>query len=158
MARAGGDPRLSSTVPTFREAAIEAWKIQTANARASGIEVGWQVALALFDGHDPEVLMVTALTPDAKVMSIDRFRLPTPNSTDAGTIAAQERRLLQTLLNTREKVAASGGKAKVMQTEGDGHELMELAALDRRVAEVRERIVWFDTAAMGNALPRAEYW
>ena len=125
---------------------------------ASGIEVGWQVALALFDGHDPEVMMVTALTPDAKVMSIDRFRLPTPTSTDASTIAAQERRLLQTLLNTREKVAASGGKAKVMQTEGEGHELMELAALDRRVAEIRARIVWFDSAAVGNSLPRAEYW
>ena len=152
---------------------------------ASGINVGWQLALGLFDGHDPEVLMVTALTPGlrargpvlgrrkargnekstlaasldgAKVMSVDRYRLPTPNSTDAGTIAAQERRLLQTLLNTREKVAASSGQAKVMQTEGEGHELMELAALDRRVAEVRARIVWFDTAAAGNALPRAEYW
>ena len=102
--------------------------------------------------------MITSMTPDAKVMSIDRFRLPTPTSTDASTIASQERRLLQTLLNTREKVAASGGKAKVMQTEGEGHELMELAALDRRVAEVRARITWFDTAAMGNALPRAEYW
>ena len=125
---------------------------------ASGIEVGWQVALALFDGHDPEVMMVTALAPDAKVMSIDRFRLPTPTSTDASTIASQERRLLQTLLNSRERVAASGGQAKVMGTEGEGHELMELAALDRRVAEIRARIVWFDTAAAGNALPRAEYW
>ena len=125
---------------------------------ASGIEVGWQLALGLFDGHDPEVLMVTALAGDAKVMSVDRYRLPTPNSTDAGTIAAQERRLLQTLLNTREKVAASGGQAKVMHTEGEGHELMELAALDRRVAEVRARIVWFDTAAVGNTLPRAEHW
>ena len=125
---------------------------------ASGIEVGWQVALALFDGHDPEVLMVTALTPDAKVQSLDRYRLPTPNNTDASTIASQERRLLQTLLNVREKVAASGGKAKVMQTEGEGHELMELAALDRRVAEIRARIVWFDSAAVGNSLPRAEFW
>ena len=125
---------------------------------AAGIEVGWQTTLSLFDGHDPEVMMITSMTPDAKVMSIDRFRLPTPNSTDASTIASQERRLLQTLLNSREKVAASGGKAKVMQTEGEGHELMELAALDRRVAEVRARIVWFDTAAAGNALPRAEFW
>ena len=45
-----------------------------------------------------------------------------------------------------------------MQTEGEGHELMELAALDRRVAEIRARIVWFDSAAVGNSLPRAEYW
>ena len=125
---------------------------------ASGIDVGWQLALGLFDGHDPEVMMIMSMTPDAKVMSVDRYRLPTPTSTDASTIASQERRLLQTLLNTREKVAASGGKAKVMQTEGEGRELMELAALDRRVAEVRARIVWFDTAAVGNALPRAEFW
>ena len=138
--------------------AVNAKPVPDIELTASGIDVGWQLALGLFDGHDPEVLMVTALTPDAKVMSIDRFRLPTPTSTDAGTIAAQERRLLQTLLNTREKVAASGGQAKVMQTEGEGHELMELAALDRRVAEVRARIVWFDTAAVGNSLPRAEFW
>ena len=138
--------------------AVNAKPVPDIEVTASGIDVGWQLALGLFDGHDPEVMMVTALTPDAKVMSIDRFRLPTPTSTDASTIAAQERRLLQTLLNTREKVAASGGKAKVMQTEGEGHELMELAALDRRVAEVRARIVWFDTAAAGNALPRAEFW
>ena len=137
---------------------VAAKPVPNIEVTADGIEVGWQSALALFDGHDPEVLMVTALAGDAKVMSIDRFRLPTPNSTDAGTIAAQERRLLQTLLNSREKVAASGGKAKVMGTEGEGRELMELAALDRRVAEVRARITWFDTAAMGNALPRAEYW
>ena len=125
---------------------------------AAGIDVEWQISLALFDGHDPEVMMLTAMAGDAKVMSIDRYRLPTPNNTDASTIAAQERRLLQTLLNTREKVAAAGGKAKVMQTEGEGFEYMELAALDRRVAEVRARIVWFDTEAAGNALPRAEFW
>ena len=87
---------------------------------ASGIDVGWQLALGLFDGHDPEVLMVTALTPDAKVMSIDRFRLPTPTSTDAGTIAAQERRLLQTLLNTREKVAASGARRRSCRPRAKG--------------------------------------
>ena len=40
--------------------------------------------------------------------------------------------------------------------EGDG-EMMDLAALDRRVAEVRARIVWYETAAGGNALRRAEY-
>ena len=126
---------------------------------AAGLTVGWQGALEIFDGHDPEVLMVTALDAGGKVIAIDRFRLPTPNNTDAGTIAAQERRLLQTLLNTREKVAASGGKAKVdAGGEVGGHELMDLAALDRRVAEVRARIVWFDTAAGGNSLPRAEHW
>ena len=125
---------------------------------AAGIVVGWQSALAIFDGHDPEVLMVTAADGAGKVIAIDRFRLPAPNSTDAGTIAAQERRLLQTLLNSRERVAAAGGKAKVDSGEGTGHELMDLAALDRRVAEVRARIVWFDTAAGGNALPRAEHW
>ena len=60
--------------------------------------------------------------------------------------------------HTREKVAAAGGKVRVDSGDGIGHELMELAALDRRVAEVRARIVWFDTAAGGNALPRAEHW
>ena len=139
--------------------AVNAKPVPDIALAADGITVGWQGAMSIFDGHDPEVLMVTALDAGGKVIAIDRFRLPTPNNTDAATIAGQERRLLQTLLNTREKVAASGGKAKV-DSGGDvgGFELMELAALDRRVAEVRARIVWFDTAAGGNALPRAEYW
>ena len=130
----------------------------TFDVGAAGVVVDWQSALVLFGGYDPDVLMVTAMTADAKVMSIDRYRLPSPNSTDAATIAAQERRLLQTLLNSREKVAASGGKAKVTASESDGYELMELAALDRRVAEVRARIRWFELAAAGNAMPRAEHW
>ena len=61
-------------------------------------------------------------------------------------------------MREKREMSCDFNQAKVMQTEGDGHELMELAALDRRVAEVRARIVWFDTAAAGNALPRAEFW
>ena len=41
IARAGGDPRQSSTVPTFREAAISTWKIQTANARNPKHRAQW---------------------------------------------------------------------------------------------------------------------
>ena len=125
---------------------------------AAGVTVQWQDALALFDGYDPEVLMVSALDGNGRVACIDRFVLPSPNSSDAATIAAQERRLLQTLLNSRERVAGAGGMVRVDGGEGIGHELMDLAALDRRVAEVRARIVWYETAAGGNALPRAEYW
>ena len=46
--------------------AVAAKPVPNIEVTASGIEVGWQVALALFDGHDPEVMMVTALTPDAR--------------------------------------------------------------------------------------------
>ena len=125
---------------------------------AAGVTVEWQDALALFDGHDPEVLMVSALDGNGRVACVDRFALPSPNSSDAATIAAQERRLLQTLLNSRERVAGAGGVVRADGGEGIGHELIDLAALDRRVAEVRARIVWYETAAGGNALPRAEYW
>ena len=95
---------------------------------AGGIELDWQGAFSLFDGHDPEVLMVSALNGAGRVICIDRYVLLSPNSTDAAAIAAQERRLLRTRLNSRE-----------------------------RVAEVRVRAVWYETAAGGNALPRIEY-
>ena len=36
---------------------------------------------------------------------------------------------------------------------------MPIAVIDRRIAEVRARDgVWFEQAAQGNTLPRAEYW
>ena len=132
-------------------------QLSTLTVASTGVTGDWQTLIGLFDGYDAEVVMVTAQDATGRPMSIDRYALPSPNSTDAATIAVQERRLLQTLLNSRERVAASGGMVKFDEGEGSGHELMDLAALDRRVAEIRARIVWYETAAGGNALPRAEY-
>ena len=84
--------------------------------------------------------------------------MPAPNATDASTIAGQERRLLQTLLQARERAAGTGGVRKHDEGEGVGDEYESLAALDRRIAETRARVAWFEQAAEGNALPRAEYW
>ena len=97
-------------------------------------------------------------TPPGRVISIDRYALPAPNATDAGTIAAQERRVLQTLLKQREEYAKVVGNQKVGTPDGTTVERMDFAALDRRIAEIRARIVWFSAAAGGNALPRAEMW
>ena len=91
-------------------------------------------------------------------MQIDRFAVPAPNTTDASTIAAQERRLLQTLLHARERAAGTGGVRKHDQGEGIGDEYESLAVLDRRIAETRARVAWFEQATDGNTLPRAEYW
>ena len=123
-----------------------------------GVTGTWGAVLANFDGHDPEFAMVTAQDGAGKVISIDRFVLPSPNSTDAGTIAAQERRVLQTLLKQREEYAKVVGQVKVGTPDGTTVERMDFAALDRRISEIRARIVWFDTAAVGNSLPRAEHW
>ena len=124
----------------------------------TGITAAWQTLIGLFDGHDPEIAMVTAQGPNGRPMSIDRFALPSPNSTDASTIAAQERKLLQELLTARSAVAQTRGHAKVATPDGTQLERMELAALDRRVAEVRARIRWFELASQGNTMPRAEHW
>ena len=131
----------------------------TALAVAStGVTGDWQTLVGLFDGYNPQVVMVTAQDAQGRPMTMDRYSLPAPNSTDAATIAAQERKLLQKLLSAREAVAETGGHAKIKTPDGSELERVELAALDRRVAEVRARIVWFETAAGGNALPRAEHW
>ena len=124
---------------------------------AAGVMAGWAALLGLFDGHDPEVAMVTGEDQMLRVVSIDRYALPAPNSTDAATIAAQERKLLQTLLTTRESVAGEG-MVKITDPSGTATEQMELPALDRRIAEVRARIRWFELAADGNHFPRAELW
>ena len=94
--------------------AVNAKPIPDIELTASGIDVGWQLALGLFDGHDPEVLMVTALTPDAKVMSIDRFRLPTPN---------QHRREHHRLAGTAvtSDLAQHPGEGRGQRRQGEGH-------------------------------------
>ena len=49
-------------------------------------------------------------------------------------------------------------KADGLSGEGIGEEFESVAVLDRRIAEVRSRIAWFEAAANGNILPRMETW
>ena len=125
---------------------------------AGGVTASWETVAGAFDGHDPELAMITAGDAQGRAMSIDRYSVPNPESSAAATIAAQERAYLQSLLTTRANVAASGGFAKQEDPSGTSTELMEIAVLDRRVAETRARIAWFEQAAAGNSLPRAEFW
>ena len=123
---------------------------------ADGVAAPWPMLIAAFDGYDPAIAQITAQDADGRLIAIDRYSLPMPNSTDAETIAAQERALLVKLLETRAAVASSA-HSKVA-SEGWDYERMDLAALDRRVAEVRARIAWFEQAAAGNVMPRVELW
>ena len=127
-------------------------------ATAAGARVPWAALVGLGGGLDSKAIQFVAYDADGRAMRIDRYSVPAPNSTDAGTIAAQERRLLQTLLHARERAAGQGGIRKIGAAEGTGDEFESLAVLDRRIAEVRARVAWFEQAAQGNTLPRAEYW
>ena len=123
-----------------------------------GVTATWEIVAAAFDGLDPELALITALDARGGAISIDRYTLPVPESTGAATIAAQERAYLQSLLNARARVAGAGGLARLDASDGTSIERMDLATLDRRVAEVRARIAWFEQAAAGNVLPRMEFW
>ena len=125
---------------------------------AGGVVATWATIAALHDGFDPELAMITALDAQGRPVSIDRYSVPVPESSAAATIAAQERAYLQSLLTTRGNLAASGGFARQSDPSGTETELMDIAVLDRRVAETRARIAWFEQAAAGNALPRLEMW
>ena len=128
-------------------------------ASAAGVTIRWAALMELADGLDTEVVQIVAYDADGRAMQIDRYSVPAPSSTSASVIAAQERRLLQSLLLSRERAAATGGVRKIGGDEsGPGDEYESLAVLDRRVAEVRARIAWFEAAARGNTLPRAEFW
>ena len=130
--------------------------IQIPGAR---IEMTWSDLLLTFDGFDPETLQVTAHDADAKLLSVDIYSLPAPTSTNPSAIAAQERRVLKDLLEMRLGLAGMvGGHIKVSTPDGTEVERMPIAVIDRRIAEVRARIAWFEQAAQGNTLPRAEYW
>ena len=123
------------------------------------IDMAWGVLLEAFDGFDPEILQVTAAGLNDRLISIDVYALPHPTSTNAASIAAQERRFLKSLLEMRLGIAGlEGAHIRIKDPSGTEVERMELAAIDRRVAEVRARIAWFEQAAGGNIMPRQEHW
>ena len=123
------------------------------------IEMTWSDLLLVFDGFDPELFQITAHDEDMRVISKDLYSIPAPTSINAASIAAQERRVLQQLLAMRTAVAdLRGGHVKVSTPDGTQVERMPIGVLDRRISEVRARIAWFEQAAQGNTLPRAEYW
>ena len=118
----------------------------------------WAALLDLFDGFDNEIVQVTAHDGDGAMLSRDVFLLPAPTATNAATVAAQERRVLAKLIKRREQTYEVAGIQRVSSADGSGLEREPIAVLDRRIAEVRARIAWFEQAAAGNALPRQEFW
>ena len=122
------------------------------------VSLAWAELLGIFDGYDNEIVQVTAHDAAGAMLTRDVFSLPAPTATNAATIAAQERRVLKSLIAQREKSYAVAGHMRLSSADGSALERETMAALDRRISEVRARIVWFEAAAAGNALPRAEFW
>ena len=130
--------------------------IQVPDAR---LNMDWGDLLMMFDGFDPEIMQITAHDEDARVLTVDVYTLPAPTSTDSASIAAQERRVLKDLLKMRLGLSAMhGGHVSVTTPDGTSVERMPIGLIDKRIAEVRARIAWFEQAAEGNTLPRAGYW
>ena len=126
-------------------------------ASADGFAVEWHtLAAAAAEGLREALMVVAYLSGRAFHKTI--FRVPPPAAIDATVIAAQERRLLQSLLLARDSRAGAGGIIKIEHGEGSGEEYESLAVLDRRISECRARIAWFEQAAEGNDLPAAVYW
>ena len=73
---------------------------------------------------------------------------------------AKFRNALYAVVNNRALTGAAGAGGIKRRGSGEsiGEEFESLAVFDRRIAETRARIAWFEQAAEGNALPRAEYW
>ena len=126
-------------------------------ASAAGFAIEWGTLAAASSTGLREMLMVLAYE-GGKAVKRTIFRTPASSSIDPGVIAAQERLLLQSLLRTRDQRAGSGGVIRLDHGEAGAEEFESLAVLDRRIAETRARISWFEAAAEGNNLPRAVYW
>ena len=126
-------------------------------ASAAGFTVTWETLAGAGASGLREVLMIVAYL-DGKATHKTIIRTPPVSAIDPTVIAAQERRLLQSLLVSRDKRAGAGGSIKVDHGEGAGEEFESLAVLDRRIAECRARIAWFQQAAEGNDMPRSTYW
>ena len=123
------------------------------------IEMTWSDLLLVFDGFDTELFQITAHDEDMRVISKDLYSIPAPTSTNAASIAAQERKVLQQLLAMRSGLAdLVGGHVKVKTPDGTEVERMPIAVIDKRISEIRARIAVFEAAAQGNDLPSAVYW
>ena len=137
--------------------------VGAAEFRLSGaaVALSWEGLLSLFDGYDPQIVQVTTHDGGATtaLRTRDVYLLPPPASTNAASIAALERRFLGQLLAQRAGLGdLAGGHVSVTTPDGTSVERVPIAVIDRRVAEVRARIAWFEQAARGNAWPRAEFW
>ena len=123
-------------------------------AAAGGVTVPWDKLVELASGVGTDALQVIAYDVGRVAFRRDIYAVPAPSATDAAVIAAQERRVLQSLLIARERAAGAGGIKRRDSGDGIGEEFESLAGLDRRIAEVRARIAWLEAAANGNILPR----
>ena len=123
------------------------------------VALDWPDLLMMFDGFDNEIFQITTLNGEGRAVTRDVYSLPAPTSTNASTIAAQERRVLKDLLDMRLGLAGMhGGHVKVSTPDGTQVERMPIAVIDRRISEVRARIAWFEAAVQGDTMPRVEYW
>ena len=125
-------------------------------ASATGFTVSWDTLAAAAATGLREALMVVSYTL-GKATGRTIFRVPPSSAIDPTVIAAQERVTLQSLLRTRDQRAGSGGTIKQDHGEAGAEEFESLAVLDRRIAECRARIAWFEAAAEGNDLPGAAW-
>ncbi len=73
---------------------------------------------------------------------------------------AEIRNALHAVVIDRALTGAAGTSSikRRVSGEGIGEEFESVAVLDRRIAEVRSRIAWFEAAANGNILPPMETW
>ena len=126
-------------------------------ASAAGFDVDWNTLASATASGLREALMVVAYE-NGLATHKTIFRVPAASAIDPVVIAAQERRHLMSLLQVRDRRAGSGGIIKQDHGEGGGEEFESLAVLDRRVAECRARIAWFEQAEVGNTMPRVEHW
>ena len=122
------------------------------------VRLDWADLVSLFDGFDAQIIQITTLDGEGRALTRDVYSLPNPTSTDASTIASQERQVLKDLLEMRLGLAGMhGGHIRVASPDGTEVERIPIALIDRRIIEVRARIRWFELAAEGN-LPGLNLW
>ena len=124
-----GKSTTSSSIMRWRR--VAGWNVETGMRitvpESSGrivlpngtVNMTWSDLLIVFDGYDPELFQITAHDENMRVIATDVFSIPAPTSTNASSIAAEERKLLQQLLEMRSGLASmEGGHIKVETPDG----------------------------------------
>lgn len=154
LSAGGYDIAGAAAIPADDGGALPGLVVEAAEARVPWASVN---ALMGLSGTVAEALQIVEYADGAARLTY-RFVLPLMGGDPLDRILAQDRELLDLMLEQRKGIAESQGVKKLELPDGRTEEYASIEVWDRRVMEVRARIAWLEQAQGGNVLPRMEVW
>ena len=125
---------------------------------SGGFTVGWPALDTLAQAGEREALQVISYLAGGGAFRVDRYAVPTIDAGSPDVIVGQEREILALLIEQRKESAETSGITELTLPDGRQEKYADLGVIDRRIAEVRARIAWYEAAARGQSVPGLTLW